>query len=150
MMLGGTVVAGRIQTGVCSVGEPLLLMPSGLACSIKSMLCNHIGIKAAVVGQNVEILLTGIDDPESTLFVGQMLCPPANPVPVANEIEIRIQTFPALSVPLIKGTELSCHHQSSEMVAVVSKLISQTPIAFASSASAMDEMKGSKKPRRIG
>jgi elongation factor 1 alpha-like protein len=92
--------------------------------------------------------LNGIDDPESTLFVGQMLCPPANPIPLANEIEIRIQTFPALSVPLIKGTELSCHHQSSEMVAVVSKLISRTPIAFASSA--MDEAKDSKKPRRIG
>ena len=125
LILGGAVVSGRVQTGVCVVGDELLIMPINQKCTIKNIFMNNISTEAALVGQTVEISLSGLDDdPLNVLRVGQVLCEAYRPVPLAREVEARIQTFDALKIPMIKGTQLNCHHQNVELSAIVSKLIS--------------------------
>ena len=125
LMLGGAVVSGRVQTGVCVVGDELRIMPINQKCTIKNIFLNNISTEAALVGQTVEISLNGLDDdPLNVLKVGQVLCEANRPVPLAREVEARIQTFDALKIPMIKGTQLNCHHQNVELSAIVSKLVS--------------------------
>ncbi len=125
LLLGGAVVSGRVQTGVCVVGDELYIMPINQTCTIKSIFLNNISVDAAVVGQAVEISVTGLDDdPINVLKVGQVLCDINRPVPLAREIEARIQTFDSLKIPMIKGTQLNCHHQNVELSAIISKLVS--------------------------
>ena len=125
LLLGGAVVSGRVQTGVCVVGDELYIMPINQICTIKSIFLNNISVDAALVGQTVEIGLNGLDDdPLNVLKVGQVLCDANRPVPLAREVEARIQTFDSLKIPMIKGTQLNCHHQNVELSTIVSKLVS--------------------------
>ena len=111
LMLGGVVVSGRVQTGVCVVGDELRIMPINQKCTIKNIFLNNISTEAALVGQTVEISLNGLDDDPLNVLNGQVLCEINRPVPLAREVEARIQTFDTLKIPMIKGTQLSCHHQ---------------------------------------
>ena len=143
-LFNAVVVAGRVQTGGCVVGDNLLLQPTNLSCTVKNLSCNRNFVNAVVAGQNVEISLAGIDDIMSQLKVGQMLSAHEYPVPITKEIEIKIQTFDALGAPIIRGTQLACHHLSVEVDAVVSKLVSRE-----SSSGKKKAESDSKRPRRI-
>jgi elongation factor 1 alpha-like protein len=149
-LCNAVVVAGRVQTGACVIGDKLLLQPTHLDCTVKNLSCNNTYVNAVVAGQNVEISLAGIDDILSQLKVGQMLCAQECPVPVTNEVEIKIQTFAALKTPIIKGTQLSCHHQCVEVDAVVSKLVaSESAAGGTTNKTRSGSSNKAKRPRRI-
>lgn len=55
--------------------------------------------------------------------VGQVLCPPDDPVPAAVKIEARIQTLPGLAVALIRSSAFMFHHHAVNEPCVVTSLV---------------------------
>lgn len=75
----------------------------------------------AVAGQNVTLYLSGID--AIHLAIGTVLCPTHLPVPLVSQFVTQILVFD-LSSPIIAGTAIELFHQSMNLPATVSKLIS--------------------------
>lgn len=57
--------------------------------------------------------------------LGAVLCPPEAPVPVTRKIVARIQTLPALAVPVLRGQALTMHFQMMNEPCTVAHLVAQ-------------------------
>jgi len=86
----GTIVTGTLIGGGFSVGEDVLVMPSGLETRIRGIQTHKKKQEKALPGNRTAINLTGID--VSEVFRGDVLCKPDNYSPT-NMIDIKMQVL---------------------------------------------------------
>ncbi|KAJ3195602.1 hypothetical protein HK101_011665 [Irineochytrium annulatum] len=113
-------VSGRIEAGSTQIGDEILLMPLGETGVVKGIEVSNKMAKWAVAGDNVVISLGNIDIQQ--LSVGNVICDPLKPIPVATLFRAKILTFD-IAVPITIGVPVVLHHQSIAESAVVSKLL---------------------------
>nr|XP_027230803.1 HBS1-like protein isoform X3 [Penaeus vannamei] len=77
---------------------------------------------AAFAGDPVTLTISGVDP--NVLHVGDFLCDPSEPIPLATRVQARIVLF-NIKVPLIEGTQVDFHYQSLTEPAKIRKLVSQ-------------------------
>ncbi|BDR92316.1 translation elongation factor EF-1 subunit alpha [Vulcanisaeta souniana] len=84
----GTVVVGRIETGVLKVGDRVVVMPPAKVGDVRSIETHHMKLEQAQPGDNVGINVRGIekDDVKRGDVMGHL----ANPPTVAEEIVARL------------------------------------------------------------
>ncbi|ADY01755.1 MAG: translation elongation factor EF-1 subunit alpha [Vulcanisaeta sp.] len=84
----GTVVVGRIETGVLKVGDRIVVMPPAKVGDVRSIETHHMKLEQAQPGDNVGINVRGIekDDVKRGDVMGHL----ANPPTVAEEIVARL------------------------------------------------------------
>jgi len=121
--MGHATVGCKVETGFVVPGDKLLLMPLGLLCTVKAIERSGVSLPIARAGDNVDVGLLDIDP--NALSLGAVLCPPEAPVPATRKIVARIQTLPALAVPVLKGQSLTMHFQMMNEPCTVAHLIAQ-------------------------
>lgn len=78
----GTVVLGKLQSGVISKGQKLVLMPNRHAVIVDSLYADEEEIDRARSGDNVKVKLKGIE--EEDIQPGYVLCPRKAPCSVGT------------------------------------------------------------------
>ena len=54
-------VAGKLEAGILSVGDAVVIAPTMEACTVKAMISADKTVTRARAGENIEVGLTGID-----------------------------------------------------------------------------------------
>ncbi|KDQ64952.1 hypothetical protein JAAARDRAFT_117557 [Jaapia argillacea MUCL 33604] len=117
----GIGVSGRVCGGVIQVGERLRMLPGDETCVVKSIDLEDANVQWAADGSNVTLYLTSVDPVH--LSVGTVLCPPEHLVPLATVFSARVLVFD-IQVPITAGTSVELFHQSQNIPASISKLVS--------------------------
>ncbi len=84
----GTVVVGRVETGVIRPGDKVIVMPAGKAGDVRSLETHHMKLEEAKPGDNIGVNLRGIE--KDDVRRGDVLGKVENPPTVAEEIVARI------------------------------------------------------------
>jgi len=80
-------------------------MPLGEVATVRSIECNSQPCSVARAGDNVSVVLQGID--VGHVIAGGVLCHPDFPVKVASRLEIKILVFEAVKTPILIGSQVS-------------------------------------------
>lgn len=118
-------ISGRVEAGSLQTGDALLAQPSGEKCFIKGLEVDNENVDWAVAGQNVAIHLSDIDPIH--LKIGDVLCPPSNPIPCIKTFTAKILAFEFLTpmgVDIHRG-RLHAAGKVKELVAVLDKASGQ-------------------------
>lgn len=84
----GTVVAGKIESGVIKKGQTALVMPNKNLVEILAVYDEDTEIPSAQCGDNVRLKLKGVEDED--ISVGFVLCGAEKPVKVATSFDAQI------------------------------------------------------------
>lgn len=115
----GFCVAGRIETGVMSRFDKVLVCPLKEMAEVRSISINDLTCNAAFAGDQVSVTLSGIDI--QNVAVGFVLSDPVHQVPISSRFEARIVVF-NVKTPITKGYPVLIHHQSLVESANIVKL----------------------------
>ncbi|KAJ7122748.1 P-loop containing nucleoside triphosphate hydrolase protein [Mycena epipterygia] len=116
----GVSVSGRLLSGVVQIGERLRILPGDETAVVKSIEVEEENVPWAAAGSNLTMSLVSVDPIQLT--IGSVLCPPANPVPLASVFTARIIIFD-IQIPIISGAMVELFHHSRDVPATFSKLI---------------------------
>lgn len=118
---GTATIAGRVDSGSIQIGDALLVQPSGEQAFIKSIMTDSEMQDWAVAGQSISIALAEIDPVH--LRVGDILCPPSQPINCVDTFTMKAMAFEHLlpmPVDLHRG-RLHAAGQIQSMLATLDK-----------------------------
>lgn len=115
----GFCVSGRIETGMLSKGDKVLVCPTKELAEVRGLSINDLSSNVAFAGDQVSVTISGVD--MQNVSVGYILSDPILQVPVATRFEARIVVF-NVKVPVTKGFPVLIHHQSLVESANIVKL----------------------------
>lgn len=118
----GFCISGRIETGVLCPNDKVLVGALREQALVKSLLIDEMPLNTAFAGDQVSVILSGID--VNNIMVGNIICEPQHPIPVSSRFQARILVF-NVKVPITIGFPVLLHHQSLIEPAVISKLNAQ-------------------------
>jgi elongation factor 1-alpha len=84
----GTVPVGRVETGIVKVGEPVIIMPSGVKTEVKSIEMHHKQMQQAEPGDNIGFNIKNVD--RKDIKRGDVIGPTSSPPAVASEFTAQI------------------------------------------------------------
>jgi len=119
--LGAVAVSGKVESGIVSTGDKLLLMPLNEVCTVKALQIHGEQKKYVFSGESADIGLTDIE--YSHVNIGAVLCDPEFPVSIVKTFTAHIVTF-SLSKPITNGYTCEFYHQSFCEPVEIKKLIS--------------------------
>lgn len=119
--LGACTVGGKIECGSVMPGERVLLLPMGETAVVRGVTVGGQSARIARAGENVEIGLQGLTNPDA-LAAGQWVCAPHAPVPMVQRFEAQILTL-AIRVPIIAGAQVLVHAQAVDVPGRVTTLL---------------------------
>lgn len=91
---------------ILDFGMQVLVMPLGDMATVRSIECNSQPCTIARAGENVAVVLQGID--ASHVIAGGVLCHPDFPVRVASHLELKILVLD-VKVPILIGSQVRIH-----------------------------------------
>ncbi|CAH0600277.1 unnamed protein product [Chrysodeixis includens] len=115
----GFCVAGRIENGMISKGDKVLVCPTKEMAEVRNISINEMTSNVAFAGDQVSVTLSGVD--MLNVAVGYVLSDPIQQVPVTTKFEARIVVF-NVKVPITRGYPVLIHHQSLVESANIVKL----------------------------
>ncbi|KAK4426966.1 HBS1-like protein [Sesamum alatum] len=118
---GQVTACGKLESGAIRTGSKVLVMPSGITATARSLerdsqLCN-----IARAGDNVTVNLQGIEGNQVT--AGGVICHPDYPVQVTNHLQLKILVLD-ISTPLVIGSQLEFHIHHAKEAARIVKILS--------------------------
>lgn len=119
----GYCLSGRLETGMISVNDKILIMPCREQTQIKSITIDEGSRTKAFAGDQIVVTLSSAVD-VSSISVGYFLCDLINPIPVATRFQVRIITF-NVKVPITIGCPVILHHQALVEPATIVKIKAQ-------------------------
>lgn len=84
----GTVPVGRVETGVMKIGDPIIIMPSGIKTEVKSIEMHHKQLQRAEPGDNIGFNIKGID--KKDVKRGDVIGPVSNPPTVIEDFTAQV------------------------------------------------------------
>lgn len=84
----GTVVVGRVETGVIKPGDKIIVMPAAKVGDVRSLETHHMKLDEAKPGDNIGVNLRGVE--KEDVKRGDVLGRVDNPPTVAEEIVARV------------------------------------------------------------
>eukprot|EP01091_Cochliopodium_minus_P013502 TRINITY_DN4369_c0_g1_i1.p1 TRINITY_DN4369_c0_g1~~TRINITY_DN4369_c0_g1_i1.p1 ORF type:complete len:663 (-),score=194.02 TRINITY_DN4369_c0_g1_i1:1556-3544(-) len=118
--LKGSIVIGKVVSGIVTVGDNLLLMPSTEKGIVKSITLHSQSVQYAKAGQSVEMNIQNID-PE-LILKGNILCDPGNPIMRYSKFTAKIKLFKDAK-PVLKGAKMVLHHHIMNVPVTLFKLV---------------------------
>ncbi|XP_021738870.1 HBS1-like protein isoform X1 [Chenopodium quinoa] len=112
---------GKLEAGALRNGCKVLVMPVGEIATVRSIECNSQLCAVARAGENVSVVLQGID--AAHVIAGGVLCHPDYPVRVASHLELKILIFD-IKIPILIGSQLEFHIHHAKEAARVVKIVS--------------------------
>lgn len=123
----GTVVVGRVETGVVKVGDKVVIMPPAKVGDVRSIETHHIKINEAKPGDNVGINVRGIE--KKDIRRGDVMGHVTNPPTVAEEIVARMVVLwhpTAISVGYAPVMHIHTATVPTQIVEIIAKLDPRT------------------------
>ncbi|XP_071876793.1 translation elongation factor EF-1alpha (GTPase) HBS1 isoform X1 [Bombus fervidus] len=118
----GFCVSGHVETGMVALSDKVLVLPRNETAVIKGLQIDEVSITNAFAGDQVSLILSGID--QQNVGIGDIICHPQNPVPVTTRFQAHVVVF-AVKIPIMKGLPVIIHQQSLVQPAVITKLVAQ-------------------------
>ncbi|KAG6455533.1 HBS1-like protein [Manduca sexta] len=115
----GFCVSGRIENGMLSKGDKVLICPTKEMAEVRSISLNDLSSNVGFAGDQVVATISGVE--MQNVSVGCVLSDPIQQVPVTSRFEARIVVF-NVKVPITKGFPVLIHHQSLVESANIVKL----------------------------
>ncbi|MDE1869221.1 MAG: translation elongation factor EF-1 subunit alpha [Candidatus Micrarchaeota archaeon] len=84
----GTVPVGRVETGILKVGDPVIIMPSGVKTEVKSIEMHHTQMQSAQPGDNIGFNVKNVE--KKDIKRGDVIGPSSNPPTVASEFTAQV------------------------------------------------------------
>lgn len=112
---------GKLEAGALRSGCKVLVMPLGDTATVRSIECNSQPCAIARAGENVAVVLQGID--VAHVIAGGVLCHPDYPVKVASHLELKILVLD-VKIPILIGSQLEFHIHHAKEAARVVKIVS--------------------------
>lgn len=118
----GFCVSGRIETGVLTTNDKILVGTTREQAIVKSITMDEYQQTSVFAGDQVCVTLSGVD--MNNMQVGYILCDNNNPIPLTSRFRVRIVVF-NVKVPITIGYPVLLHHQSLIEPATITKLKAQ-------------------------
>ncbi|KAK7275328.1 hypothetical protein RIF29_16441 [Crotalaria pallida] len=119
--LGQVSACGKLEAGALRSGSKVLVMPSAVVGTVRSLERDSNACTVARAGDNVAVTLQGVDG--SLVLPGGVLCHPDFPVAVAKHLELKVLVLEGAS-PILMGSQLEFHVHHVKEPARVSKILS--------------------------
>jgi len=117
----GLTAAGRIEAGIVSRDDKLLISPLNEVCTVTRIRIHGELVEYATAGDYVDLTLSGVD--AQLINSGNVLSDPEKPIRTSSKYRAQIITFiPAR--PILKGQSAEMHYSSLNEPVVITKLIS--------------------------
>jgi len=84
----GTVPVGRVETGVIKIGDPIIIMPSGIKTEVKSIEMHHKQMQKAEPGDNIGFNIKGID--KKSVKRGDVIGPISDPPTIIEDFTAQV------------------------------------------------------------
>ncbi len=123
----GTVVVGRVETGVIKVGDKVVIMPPAKVGDVRSIETHHIKLNEAKPGDNVGVNVRGID--KRDIKRGDVMGHVTNPPTVAEELVARLVVLwhpTAISVGYAPVMHVHTATVPTQIVEIIAKLDPRT------------------------
>ncbi|XP_027918824.1 elongation factor 1-alpha isoform X3 [Vigna unguiculata] len=120
-MLGQASASGKLEAGALRTGSKVLVMPSAVVGTVRSLERDSNACTVARAGDNVAVTLQGVDG--NQVMAGDVLCHPDFPVAVAKHLELKVLVLDGAS-PILVGTQLEFHIHHAKEPARVSRILS--------------------------
>ncbi|XBJ04285.1 hypothetical protein VPH35_023244 [Triticum aestivum] len=117
---GQLAAFGKLETGAIRNGSKVLVLPCEEVATVKSIERDSSSCSIARAGDNVAVILQGIDG--SRIIPGGILCHPGFPVPVANYLELKIRVLD-IAIPILIGYQVEFHIHHVKEAARVTKIV---------------------------
>lgn len=115
----GTIVTGKIESGLISLGSKLLIMPNRTPVEAVGLYYEDKEVTSLQCGDNGRIKLKGIE--EEDIFPGMVLCDTERPCKAVKRFQVKLWILEAKSI-ICKGYSAVLHaHAATEEVKVSSK-----------------------------
>ena len=116
----GTVPVGRVETGILKVGEPIIIMPSGVKTEVKSIEMHHQPLQQAEPGDNVGFNIKNVD--KKDIKRGDVIGPASNPPTVAEEFKAQVIILHHQNV-IAKGYTPVFHIHTAQLACVFAEIL---------------------------
>ncbi|NPA99882.1 MAG: translation elongation factor EF-1 subunit alpha [Crenarchaeota archaeon] len=123
----GTVVVGRVETGVIKVGDKVVIMPPAKVGDVRSIETHHIKLNEAKPGDNIGVNVRGIE--KKDVKRGDVMGHVTNPPTVAEEIVARLVVLwhpTAISVGYAPVMHVHTATVPTQIVEIIAKLDPRT------------------------
>nr|KYP38085.1 HBS1-like protein [Cajanus cajan] len=120
-MLGQVSACGKLEAGALRSGSKVLVMPSAVVGTVRSLERDSNACTVARAGDNVAVTLQGVDG--SHVMAGGVLCHPDFPVAIAKHLELKVLVLDGAS-PILMGAQLEFHIHHAKEPARVSRILS--------------------------
>ncbi|CAH2073209.1 unnamed protein product [Thlaspi arvense] len=117
---GQVSACGKLEAGAVRPGSKIMVMPSGDQGTVRSLERDSQACTIARAGDNVAIVLQGID--ANQVMAGGVLCHPDYPVSVATHLELMVLVLEG-ATPILLGSQLEFHVHHAKEAATVVKLV---------------------------
>ena len=85
----GTIVFGKLESGVISKGQNLLLLPNRVSVQVIGCWVNDVEIDQVYAGDSFQLKLKGVEDTD--IMPGFVLCSPENPCPFGRIFDAEVR-----------------------------------------------------------
>ncbi|KAG4999981.1 hypothetical protein JHK87_021053 [Glycine soja] len=119
--LGQVSASGKLEAGALRSGSKVLVMPSAVVGTVRSLERDSNACTVARAGDNVAVTLQGVDG--NHVMAGDVLCHPDFPVAVAKHLELKVLVLDGAS-PILVGTQLEFHIHHAKEPGRVSRILS--------------------------
>jgi len=95
----GTVVLGKIESGMIKLNDKFVLMPNKVKVEVTNIYCEDDETDSAICGENVKVKLKGIEDTD--VSIGFVLCDPKDLCLVSRifDAQVSILEYPSIISP---------------------------------------------------
>ncbi|CAI9113540.1 OLC1v1014154C1 [Oldenlandia corymbosa var. corymbosa] len=118
---GQLAVGGKVETGALRSGSKVLVMPSRVVATVRSLERDSHACNVARAGDNVNVSLLGVD--ANQVSAGGVLCHPDFPVAVSKHFELKIRVL-EITMPILIGSQMELHVHHAKEAARVVKILS--------------------------
>ncbi|KAK7359161.1 hypothetical protein VNO77_01109 [Canavalia gladiata] len=119
--LGQVSACGKLEAGALRSGSKVLVMPSAVVGTVRTLERDSNACTVARAGDNVAVTLQGVDG--SDVMAGGVLCHPDFPVAVAKHLELKVLVLDGAS-PILIGAQIEFHIHHAKEPARVSRILS--------------------------
>lgn len=112
-------ISGKVESGTVSVGQKVLLLPSGETTTVKSLQSRGNAVRSGRAGDYMDSVVVPVEPQFAS--IGGVLCDPRNPVPVVDAMQVQILVFDP-EVPMMRGQQLMCYLHTETLTATLTRL----------------------------
>jgi len=112
-------VSGKVESGAISVGQKVLVLPSGEQTTVKGLASRNQAARAGQVGDYMDAVVLPLEPQFAN--IGGAICDIKHPVPVVDIFQAQILVF-ELDIPIMRGQQFMCYLHTEVLTGTLVRL----------------------------